>query len=204
MLRKTLLALGVLALLGLSLQFGRTVEAAPTSVSVAQGCGENGVGVDVTLSWSGASASATQTLVDLSLYNNGWIPGTFASSGAISPNQTSFKFVSLLPNTQYYVRVSQLSGAAWDSSITFMFMTGPACYGTGTSYSSPSSSTSPSYSSASPGYGTSSGFLGLSSFSLQPIDYWIQLASAAFYFPPRAPIYVNCYPPPFEPGCHFP
>jgi hypothetical protein len=40
MLRKTLLALGVLALLGLSLQFGRTVEAAPTSVSVARLWGE--------------------------------------------------------------------------------------------------------------------------------------------------------------------
>jgi hypothetical protein len=200
MLRKTLLALGVLALLGLSLQFGRTAEAAPTSVSVAQGCSENGVGVDVTLSWVGASASATQSLADVSLYNNGWLPGTYTSSGAISPNQTSFKFVSLLPNTQYYVRVSQLSGGLWDSSITFMFMTGPACSGASTSYASPS----PTYGSTSPSYGMSSGYFGLSSFSQQPIDYWVQLASAAFYFPPRAPIYTNCYPAPFVSGCHFP
>jgi hypothetical protein len=196
MLRKILVALGVAAFAGLSLQMGGTAEAAVTNVTASQACAESGVGTDVTLGWSGASPAATQTWVDVSLYNNGWIPGTYSTSGAISPNISSFKFVSLLPNNLYYVRVSQLlSTGVWDSSTTFQFMTAAACTGMSTSYSSPSYSTSG-------GYGSSSSEPIF--FSMQPIDYWVRYALAAMHFPPRAPIYVNCYPPPFIAGCHFP
>ena len=60
MLRKTLLALGVAALVGLSLHVGGRAEAAASYFTVNQACGLDGVGVDAMINWQGANPAASQ------------------------------------------------------------------------------------------------------------------------------------------------
>ncbi len=115
----------------------------------------------------------------------------------------------MLPNSTYYVRVNQyFAPGYWDSSWTYMFQTGPACYGAQTSvFSTPAYGAAPNaYGNnyTMPSYGSSSTYSsGSSSFSLQPIDAWVRTAQAAMYYPSLYPTYIDCYPGPF-PGCHLP
>jgi len=142
MLRKTLLALGVAALCGLSIQIGGRAEAAASYFTVNQACGTSGIGVDTTVQWQGMNPAASQVYVDLSEYNNGWVPDTYASSGALSPNQSSFLWVSLVPNTTYYVRVNTgVWTGQWLPTDWVRFDTpgysGPNCYQPYGSYAQP-------------------------------------------------------------------
>ncbi|HLF77991.1 MAG TPA: hypothetical protein VJB57_10945 [Dehalococcoidia bacterium] len=182
MLRRTLFILGVSLSLVLALRPGGSAMAAPGNLGFTQGCSVNGVGVDAIISWAGVIAGAREVWLDLSEYNNGWVPGTYATTGAMSPTVQSFNWVSLLPNTTYYVRISQLMGVGlWDSSLTYMLTTGPLCYGAPTApYSTPATPQTHNR--------------GIESFSLQPIDFWVRQAIAAYYTPPRQPILVNAYP----------
>ena len=206
MLRRTLLVLGVSLSLVLGLSPGSPALAAPGSLGMTQSCSANGVGVDANISWSGGNAGAMETILDVSEYNNGWVPGTYASSGSISPNINSFKWVGLLPNTVYYVRISQLMAVGlYDTSMTYTMTTGPVCYGTPTaSYSTPANLGYPTGSYSTPAnlgypttttsYSSGSSYSGINSYSRQPVDMWVQQAIAAFYQPPFWPILINAYP----------
>jgi hypothetical protein len=124
MLRKTILA-GLSLLILLSLRTASTADAAANYVAVDMACSVGG-GVDALLSWVGAS-TATPKYLDVSLHNNGWQVGTFASLNVAAP-QSSIIASGLMPNAVYFVRVNQqMSGGLWDASPTFAFRTPPDC-----------------------------------------------------------------------------
>src|SRR6266545_2980404 len=124
MLRKTILA-GLSLLILLSLRTVSTADAAADYVAVDMACSAGG-GVDVLVSWLGATTAASK-FVDVSLHNNGWQQGTFASL-SVTAAQSSVIASGLMPNAVYFVRVSQqMTGGFMDASPTFAFRTPPDC-----------------------------------------------------------------------------
>ena len=124
MLTKTILA-GLSLLIVFSLRTASTADAAADYVAVDMACSAGG-GVDVLVSWLGAS-TATPKFLDVSLHNNGWQLGTFASLNVAAP-QSSIIASGLMPNAVYFVRVNQRTTAgAQDMSPTFAFRTPSDC-----------------------------------------------------------------------------
>jgi len=101
---------------------GPRAQASPGNVQEAQTCA--GGKVTVAFSWAGTDPSATQQWLDLSIFDNGWQPGSFIGAGPISGRSTSYTWVGLVSKTQHFIRVNQqLPGAGWDASGTFVFTT---------------------------------------------------------------------------------
>src|SRR6478672_1440768 len=101
-------------------------NAAATSVGVSQACLPDGK-VGVTFSWAGNDPTASQQWIDLSIYNNGWAPGSFVGAGPLPGTATSFTWNGLLAGVRHYTRINQqLSNGFWDPSATYAFDT-PAC-----------------------------------------------------------------------------
>src|SRR5689334_15572859 len=101
-----LLAITVLSLFGVALfalQPAR-IQAAPSGLSKTEVC--NGDRADVTFRWSGVSSDAVVLYLDLTIFDNGWQSGTFLTSGAVTPDQTSFMWPSLVTRTRHLVRVN--------------------------------------------------------------------------------------------------
>ncbi len=81
-------------------------------------------GVRVTFLW-GPSRAGPQWL-DLSVFNNGFAPGTFVTAGAFNPNTWGFVWDGVLQGTTHYARVNTLMPAGWMPSGTLAFFT-PVC-----------------------------------------------------------------------------
>ena len=73
----------------------------------------------------GTSRSGTQWL-DLSIYNNGWLPGTFVAAGPFTSETWGFIWPGLLQGTTHYARVNTLTREGWKASGTYSFYT-PVC-----------------------------------------------------------------------------
>ena len=61
----------------------RQAQAAPTDLFVTQTCAANGR-VILNLSWQYNNPLSTQTWFDVSLFNNGFAPGTFVGAGPLA------------------------------------------------------------------------------------------------------------------------
>jgi hypothetical protein len=108
-------------------QFVSSAEASPSYFSIlSESCGPGG-GVQMTVGWSGSDPSALQQRVDISLTNNGWQQGTYASGSAYA-GAGSMAFTGLAAGSTYHARVLQLMpNGWWDSSATYVFSTRSAC-----------------------------------------------------------------------------
>jgi len=105
-------------------------NSAASSVGVAaQSCMADG-SVRVDLGWT-PSQQGTQW-VDLSLFNNGFAPGTFLGAGPLPPQHGSLTWQGLLPAARHYLRVNTFTGAGWFPSQTISFQTLPCVPGYGT------------------------------------------------------------------------
>lgn len=93
-------------------------------VSSSQSCGSNGR-IDVTFRWTPSpSFLAQQQWVDLSIFNNGFIRGTFIGTGPFPLATAAFTWYGLLPSTTHYWRVNTLVSGTWTPSAGYEFTTG--------------------------------------------------------------------------------
>lgn len=80
--------------------------------------------VKVTFSWTGGNPAALEQWLDLSVFNNGWLDGTFIWAGPLNGGLATYTWEGLTAATQHYARVNQqLGNRSWDPSPTFPFMT---------------------------------------------------------------------------------
>lgn len=101
----------------------KRVDAAASDLATQQSCLGTG-SARVTFSWQSVSQGAAQQWLDLSLSDNGWIPGTFLGAGPLGSTATSYTWDGLVAGRVHYVRVNQrLQSGAWDPSHTFIFTT---------------------------------------------------------------------------------
>jgi hypothetical protein len=112
----------VLAVAGLGARSNRA-QAATSALFYFEVCQPDGK-VEVHFFWTGNDPLALTQWLDLSLFNNGWLSGTFLGAGPLPPTSTSLVWNGLIPNATHYVRVNQLEPAGfWDPSPTFFFQT---------------------------------------------------------------------------------
>jgi len=65
--------------------------------------------------------------IDLSLFNNDFIFGTFIGLGPMPPNQNNFMWDGLLPGLRHYLRINTLTAFGWFPSATITFVTRNDC-----------------------------------------------------------------------------
>jgi beta-lactamase class A len=82
--------------------------------------------VTVTFVWKSSRAGAQW--LDLSIFNNGFAPGTFISPPAFGVDGWAFNWSGLLEGTTHFARVNTLTTAGWKASDTVPFYT-PVCSG---------------------------------------------------------------------------
>jgi hypothetical protein len=100
----------------------RSARAAASQVVETQTCVAGKA--NVTFSWQGNDPASTQQWLDLTIFDNGWQPGSFIGAGPLSGRSTSYLWPGLLSKTQHYIRINQqLANGAWDASGTFVFTT---------------------------------------------------------------------------------
>jgi beta-lactamase class A len=104
----------------------RPTAAIGPGIMVAQCLGTGRDAVRTTFLWT-PSRSGSQWL-DLSVFNNGFAPGTFVSTGALSPAMYGFVWGGMLEGTTHFARVNTLTSAGWQTSETLAFYT-PVCGG---------------------------------------------------------------------------
>jgi hypothetical protein len=76
----------------------------------------------VTFSWPVPPPGAIQQWLDLSLFNNGFAPGTFVGAGPFGPQTTSFTWDGILPGLTHYYRLNVLYQDGWHPSATGSFV----------------------------------------------------------------------------------
>ncbi len=126
--KKSLLLVGVLVMAGLSLQLlgglgaVKTADAAPAnSIRINRMTCLSADRVSVEFAWN-SSGQGVQWL-DLSLFNNGFAPGSFLGGGPLASGQNTLVWDGLLSNTPHYVRVNTLTSLGWEASTTSVFNT---------------------------------------------------------------------------------
>jgi len=65
---------------------------------------------------------------DLSLFNNGWLFGTFIGIGPFGPSQNTSVWEGLLPGQWHYLRINTLTPYGWQPSTTLQFLSRNDCY----------------------------------------------------------------------------
>jgi hypothetical protein len=73
----------------------------------------------------GPSRAGTQYL-DLSIFNNGFAPGTFVGVGPFPNDRWGFIWEGLLQGTTHYARINTLTSEGWKPTAPFAFYT-PVC-----------------------------------------------------------------------------
>jgi beta-lactamase class A len=76
-----------------------------------------------TFSWPRA-AGAYQVWLDVSLFDNGFLPGSFAAAGPFSPDTSSYTWQGLSPGLPHYYRVNALYPNGWHVVKSGSFVTG--------------------------------------------------------------------------------
>jgi hypothetical protein len=116
-----LLAAALLAVaITIASSFGSPFRASAVTLFTGQSC-SNGV-VSAEFAWS-ARADSRQWL-DLSIFDNGFEPGSFLGVGPFLGEGNSHTWIGLLPGTAHFARLNQqLPDCSWDPSVTFQFYT---------------------------------------------------------------------------------
>jgi len=65
---------------------------------------------------------------DLSLFNNGWLFGTFIGIGPFGPGQSTSVWEGLVPGQWHYLRINTLTAYGWQPSQTIAFLSRSDCY----------------------------------------------------------------------------
>jgi beta-lactamase class A len=123
---------GLLVLAGFAVIQGegaRDVQAASAAANlnlVLETCLPDGT-VALTVDW--APSDGDVQWVDLSLFDNGFAPGTFLNAGPLQGMASSFTWDGLLPGERHFLRVNTLSAQAWFPSATLSFITRGDCPG---------------------------------------------------------------------------
>jgi hypothetical protein len=91
---------------------------------VTQSCGGQPGTVDGTFRWTPADPAGSVQWLDLSLYNNGFAPGTFLNAGPLGPAAGSLTWAGLRSGLVHYWRVNTLTPGGWKVSSTGSFVTG--------------------------------------------------------------------------------
>lgn len=110
---------------GIALPGSRSAAAAPSDppAVLEQRCSVLQPGnVAVTFQWR-PGAAASQWL-DVSMIDDQFDPGTFASVGPLPAGTGSYTWDALLPGQTYFVRVNTLGPAGWEPSAALEFVTG--------------------------------------------------------------------------------
>ena len=107
------------------------VAAEPHPVSpitvLAQECDASSASnVKATIAW--VPSGRGEQWLDLSLYNNGFAPGTFAGVGPLAPDTGTVVWSGLRPGFTHFLRVNTHSPSGWEPSQTIAFAT-QACGG---------------------------------------------------------------------------
>jgi hypothetical protein len=100
-------------------------EAAASAVTVTGQQCLTASDVRVAFNWNGLNEGSQW--VDLSLTNNGFIPGTFVGIGPIASGQTSFAWDGILGGFTHYLRINTLTAYGWSISPTIVFTTRNDC-----------------------------------------------------------------------------
>lgn len=79
--------------------------------------------VTVAFRWSPALLSGGTQWVDLSIFNNGFVPGTFLGMGPLPGSESVVVWDGLEPGTTHYWRVNTLGGDGWHPSASGAFTT---------------------------------------------------------------------------------
>jgi hypothetical protein len=98
------------------------------NLRVAQECLPGG-SVRIRVDWTAYNQGIE--FVDLSLFNNGWIFGTFLGAGPLPGFQNSLTWDGLIPGAQHFLRVNTLTFFGWQPSPTVSFITRTDCFGRG-------------------------------------------------------------------------
>ena len=94
---------------------------------VGQDC-LSGTNVRLQMAWT--SYGFGPQWFDVSLFNNGWVWGTFVGAGPIASGQSTFTWDGFVPNARHYLRVNTLTQFGWYESQTVTFVT-RTCFGGG-------------------------------------------------------------------------
>jgi len=127
-LRRRLVVAGLALLVAAAGSGGQTTQAAPPAQASppgawAQYCSQAQPGtVQVVFLWTPSRQG--QQWLDLSVFNNGFTPGTVVGVGPLSPDAWGFVWDGLLPGVTHYVRVNTLTPWGWQPSATAAFTTG--------------------------------------------------------------------------------
>ena len=115
--------IAALAIAALGIGGGRVhAAAAGTPVADQQLCAQPTDRVTVIFRWT-PGGQGPQWL-DLSLSNNGFIPGTFVNAGPLDAGQSSFAWDGLIPDATHFLRVNTWTSGGWEPSPTYRFTTG--------------------------------------------------------------------------------
>lgn len=125
---RSFVAAGLAVLVALSFAWGEPAWAVPPAqasqpvVKSPQDCSAAQPGtVEVAFQWTPSHQG--QQWLDLSLFNNGFAPGTFVSVGPLPRDEDAFLWNGLLSGRSHYVRVNTLAPDGWAPSATLAFVT---------------------------------------------------------------------------------
>jgi hypothetical protein len=93
-----------------------------SSLTSQQLCTQLSDRITVIFNWT-PSGHGPQWL-DLSLANNGFVPGTFVNAGPLDGRESSFTWQGLLPGATHFIRLNTLTPQGWQPSPTYTFVTG--------------------------------------------------------------------------------
>src|SRR5205085_3578680 len=93
---------------------------APQIRGTSYSCIGNGTAA-VTFSWAPTSPASNWNWLDLSLSDNGFVPGTFLGGGPIPAGQGQLTWTGILVNMTHYYRLNSLFDAGWLTSSTGSF-----------------------------------------------------------------------------------
>jgi hypothetical protein len=101
-----------------------TTIACGPDMAVQQSCSPTSGLVDVTFRWTPRLLSGIAQWIDLSVFDNGFVPGTFISAGPLSAVASSFQWAGLRPGLLHYWRVNtRTTVVGWAPSQTVSFQT---------------------------------------------------------------------------------
>ena len=90
------------------------------TTALTYACTGNGR-ADVTFRWAAGAPAGLLQFLDLTLFDNGFVPGTFLGAGPLSPTAQELTWRGLLANTVHFWRVNSLI-FGWNASLTGSFV----------------------------------------------------------------------------------